>query len=313
MISRVGAKNPNRPGGNDDILVMETQKRRLREGWLSRRTRLRSVITSGMASALARGYVEADQLEEVEVEVPVKGLAAELDGFTIGILSDFHAGAYLRPSHVERAVAAVNAYRPDLVVLLGDYVDGKTESHNLADLEESRFLFAAFKELQAEHGVYAVLGNHDHWAGGAWVGRQLEKAGVVVLVNEHLLLDNGLAIAGVDDYWVGRTRLQKALAGIPARTPVVLLSHNPDVNRLIPAGSGIKAVLAGHTHGGQVRMPFSDRAFWVPCAKKYRNQSGLIRETSSRWTFITKGIGTYFAPIRWNCPPDVGLLTLRRA
>jgi uncharacterized protein len=284
----------------------------MRVGWLSRRTILRSVICSGIASAFAYGYAEADELEVVALDIPVRGLAAGLDGFTIGVLSDFHAGAYLRPAQVERAVAAVNAYRPDLVALLGDYVDGKTESHNLADLEGSRFLFDAMRELRATHGIYAVLGNHDHWANGPWVQRELENAGVAVLANEHVQLDNGLAIAGVDDHWVGRARVQKALAGIPARTPVVLLSHNPDINRKIPAGSGVKAVLSGHTHGGQVRMPFSDKAFWVPCAKKYRNQSGLIRETASRWTFITKGIGTYFAPVRWNCPPDVGILTLRR-
>ncbi|MEJ2031970.1 MAG: metallophosphoesterase [Deltaproteobacteria bacterium] len=285
----------------------------MRVGWLSRRTALRSFIYSGMASAFARGYAETDELEEVEAEVSVRGLARELDGFTIGILSDFHAGAYLRPAQIERAVAAVNAYRPDVIALLGDYVDGKTESHNLADLEGSRFLFAAFEELQATHGCYAVLGNHDHWAGAAWVRQQLESAGITVLANEHILLDNGLAIAGVDDYWVGSARVQKALSDVPSRAPVVLLSHNPDINRKIPTGSGVKAVLSGHTHGGQVRMPFSDKAFWVPCAKKYRNQSGLIRETASRWTFITKGIGTYLAPVRWNCPPDVGILTLRRS
>lgn len=292
---------------------MEAQKRRMRVGWLSRRTLLRSVICSGIASALAYGYAEADELEEVAIDVPVKGLDVGLDGFTIGVLSDFHAGAYLRPAQIERAVATVNAYRPDMVALLGDYVDGKTESHDLADLEKSRFLFAALKELRATHGIYAVLGNHDHWADSAWVRRELKNAGVTILTNEHFGLDSGLAIAGVDDYWVGRARVQKALAGIPARTPVVLLSHNPDINRSIPRGTGIKMVLSGHTHGGQVRMPFSDKAFWVPCAKKYRNQSGLIRETGSRWTFITKGIGTYFAPVRWNCPPDVGILTLRRA
>ncbi|MDA8165693.1 MAG: metallophosphoesterase [Desulfobacteraceae bacterium] len=292
---------------------MEIQKRRMRVGWLSRRTLLRSVICSGVATAFAYGCAEAEELEVVAADVPVRGLPAGLDGFTIGALSDFHAGAYLRPAQVERAVQAVNAYRPDLVTLLGDYVDGKTESHDLEDLEASRFLFAALKELRATYGVFAVLGNHDHWANGLWVRRELEKAGARVLANEHVMLDNGLALAGVDDHWVGNARVQRALAGIPSRTPVVLLSHNPDINGKIPAGSSVKAVLSGHTHGGQVRMPFTDKAFWVPCSRKYRNQSGLIRETSSRWTFISKGIGTYFAPVRWNCPPDVGILTLRRA
>jgi predicted MPP superfamily phosphohydrolase len=285
----------------------------MRVGWLSRRTMLRSVICSGLASAFAYGYAEAEELEEVEADIPVKGLARELDGFTIGVLSDFHAGAYLKEEQIKRAVAAVNACQPDLIALLGDYVDGKTESHNLKDLEESRFLFAALSKLRARHGIYAVLGNHDQWANGHGVRQELVALGAKILDNEHIRLANGLVVAGVDDHWVGRARPQKALRGISAQTPTVLLSHNPDVNRRIPAKSPVRAVLSGHTHGGQVRLPFSDKAFWVPCSKKYRNQSGLIPEAGGRWTFISKGIGTYLAPIRWNCPPDVGILTLRRA
>jgi uncharacterized protein len=285
----------------------------MKVGWLSRRTLLRSFIYTGVVSAIAAGCATADELEEIQGEIRIKGLPDHLDGFRIGVLSDFHAGAYLTEGEIARAVETVNSFQPDVVALLGDYVDGKTESHDLRDLEDSLFLFTALGRLQARHGVYAVLGNHDHWASAPWVKEQLANLGARLLVNEHIRLDNGLVIAGVDDYWVGRARLQKTLHGVPDDAPTVLLSHNPDINRRIPAESPIRIVLSGHTHGGQVRMPFSDRAFWVPCKKKYRNQCGLIQENDARWTFITKGVGTYLLPVRWNCPPDIGILTLRAA
>jgi uncharacterized protein len=285
----------------------------MRVGWLSRRTLLRSFIYTGIVSTIAASYATADQLEEIQDEIFIKGLPDHLDGFRIGVLSDFHAGAYLTQEEIFRAVETVNGFQPDIIALLGDYVDGKTESHNLRDLEESRFLFAALDKLKARHGVYAVLGNHDHWASAPWVKEQLGLLDARLLINEHIRLDNGLVIAGVDDFWVGRARLQKTLSGVPAGATTILLSHNPDINHKIPRESPVKVVLSGHTHGGQVRMPFSDRAFWVPCNKKYRNQCGLIRENDGRWTFITKGIGTFLLPVRWNCPPDIGILTLRTA
>jgi uncharacterized protein len=266
-----------------------------------------------MFSAIASSCATAGELEEIHGQIRIKGLPEHLDGFRIGVLTDFHAGAYLTEEEIARAVEKVNSYQPDLVALLGDYVDGKTESHNLADLNESRFLFANLAKLEARHGVYAVLGNHDHWAGATWVKQNLSQARAKLLVNEHIQLENGLVIAGVDDYWVGRSRLRHTLKEVPAGTPTILLSHNPDINGQIPPESSIMAVLSGHTHGGQVRMPFSDKAFWIPCAKKYRNQSGLIPENDGRWTFVSKGIGTYLLPVRWNCPPDVGILTLKCA
>jgi uncharacterized protein len=292
---------------------MEKMRVNMRVGWLSRRTLLRSLIYTGMFSAIASGCSSADELEVVEEDIFIQELPDRLDGFKIGVLSDFHAGAYLREEEIVEAVEKVNSHQPDVVALLGDYVDGKTESHNLPDLADSRFLFNALAKLEAGQGIYAVLGNHDHWAGATWVRAELGRARARLLINEHIQLANGLVIAGVDDYWVGRARLQKTLQGAPAGAPTILLSHNPDINCKIPAQSSIKAVLSGHTHGGQIRTSFSERAFWVPCAKQYRNQSGLIRENDTRSTFVSKGIGTYLLPVRWNCPPDVGILTLRCA
>jgi predicted MPP superfamily phosphohydrolase len=136
---------------------------------------------------------------------------------------------------------------------------------------------------------------------------------VVVLDNQAVRLPNGLALAGVDDYWEGPSEPSKAMRGLGGESAVILLSHNPDVNLQLATDKGVKLVLSGHTHGGQIRVPLFNLAPWVPCSPKYRGASGIIRETQHRWTFITKGVGTFFVPVRLFCRPDVGILRLTRA
>ena len=137
---------------------------------------------------------------------------------------------------------------------------------------------------------------------------------VIILDNQAVHLPNGLALAGVDDYWEGPSEPSKAMRSLDGESAVILLSHNPDVNLQLGKDKGVRLVLSGHTHGGQIRVPLINRAPWVPCSPKYRGTSGLIRETERRWTFITKGVGgTFFIPVRLFCRPDVGILRLTRA
>jgi predicted MPP superfamily phosphohydrolase len=173
-------------------------------------------------------------------------------------------------------------------------------------------VFDALKGLKAPFGTFAVLGNHDHWADARVVRRELSKIAVVVLDNRHVALEHGLAVAGVDDFWEGPARPLKATSGLDTSAIVVLLSHNPDVNMQLGGERRVRLVISGHTHGGQIRIPIINRAPWVPCSNKYKGPTGLIRETVHRWTFITKGVGTFFVPIRLACPPDIGILRLRK-
>jgi len=141
----------------------------------------------------------------------------------------------------------------------------------------------------------------------------LSNLPLLPLDNQSAVLDNGLAIAGVDDFWEGPSFPYKALRDLSHESVIILLSHNPDVNLQLKGDDRVRLVLSGHTHGGQIRLPLIDLASWVPCSMKYRGSSGLIsRETEGRWTFVTKGIGTFLIPLRLNCPPDVGILRLRR-
>jgi len=269
------------------------------------------MLYGGLAIGGSAGYISSRRLEVVRQDVPVVGLPKGMDGLKIAVMSDFHAGAFVWKEDILKAVRTVNHERPDMVALLGDYVDG-AYSHRAENVEKGVYIFDALKRLRAPLGVYAVLGNHDHWTNSDQVRMALSRVPVMILDDQSLPLDTGLAVAGVDDFWEGPARPFKAIEALSPESVVILLSHNPDVNIQIRGEKSIRLVISGHTHGGQIRIPYINRAPWVPCSRKYRGASGLIREAEHRWTFITKGVGTFFLPIRLACPPDIGILRLRR-
>jgi predicted MPP superfamily phosphohydrolase len=246
------------------------------------------------------------------LDVPISGLAKKLDGLKIGVMSDFHAGAFTTKGDITRAVDAMKNEKPDLVALLGDYVDG-AYSHSSKNVKKGAFIFEGLKELKAPLGVYAVLGNHDHWTDAGLVRKELAKLTLSLLDNQGIDLDHGLAVAGVDDFWEGPANTLKAIRNLNPESVIIMLSHNPDVNLQLAEDDRVRLVISGHTHGGQIRIPVINQAPWIPCSWKYRGSSGLMRETEQRWTFITKGVGTFFVPVRLACPPDVGIIRLRRA
>ncbi|MGD8226320.1 MAG: metallophosphoesterase [Desulfobacteraceae bacterium] len=277
---------------------------------VTRRVWMRSILYSSVALIGGAGYISSRRLEIVREDVLLSGLSPRLDGLKIGVMSDFHAGAFVHKKDIWDSVHTVNHERPELVVLIGDFVDGG-DRHSSENVEKESYVFEALKALKAPLGLFAVLGNHDHWTDARLVRKELSRIGVVVLDDRHVPLEHGLAVAGVDDFWEGPARPIKALGDLSRSTPVILLSHNPDVNMQLGEDRRVRLVISGHTHGGQIRIPLINRAPWVPCSKKYRGATGLIPETAHRWTFITKGVGTFFLPIRLACPPDIGILRLR--
>ncbi len=278
----------------------------------SRRAWIRTVVYSSLGIAGMGGYVSSKRLEKVRVDVPLAGLPKNLDGLKIGVLSDFHAGGCTSEGDIINAVNVVNAEKPDMIAVLGDYIDG-ANSHSRKNVEKGAYVFDALKKLNAPLGIFAVLGNHDHWTDVKSVRKELSGLSFVTLDNKGVDLENGLAVVGVDDFWEGPANPVRAMEGIHPESIIIMLSHNPDVNMSLQADKSVRLVLSGHTHGGQIRIPIIHRAMWVPCSPKYRGPTGLIRETDFRWTFITKGVGTFLLPVRLACPPDIGILRLRRA
>lgn len=277
---------------------------------LTRRAWIRTMIYSSFFFSGTVACFSSKQLEIVRTNLPVKGLPKEADGLKVGVMSDFHAGAFDNRELILRSIAAINAEQPDIITILGDYMNAQT-TRDGQSLEKNSYVFKALQSLEAPQGIYAVLGNHDHWIDAHFVEDKLLRLPAQILTNQGIILNNGLAIAGIDDLLKGSPSLKKAMANIPPETTTILLSHNPDVNLQLKNEARICLVISGHTHGGQIRIPFAKWAPWVPCSLRYR-QSGLIKETINRSTFVTKGIGTTVIPIRIACPADIAILHLLR-
>jgi len=226
----------------------------------------------------------------------------------VAILTDLHVGSPFNGiAKVKDTVARTNAAAPDLVCILGDLViQGVVGGHFVAPEP----IAAELKSLHAPLGIVAVLGNHDGWFDHDRVQRALEENGIRVLEEEATRLETSggpLWIAGISDTWTGRHNISVALSAVADDdAPVILLTHNPDVFPDVP--DRVSLTLAGHTHGGQVRLPFVGRPI-VPSRFGQRFAAGHIVE-GGRHLYVATGIGTSILPVRFRVPPAVTILTV---
>ena len=245
---------------------------------------------------------EANSLSLERVEITLKRLPKKLDGFKIIHLSDTHHSPFTDLVHIERAIKIANRLRPDMFLLTGDYV-----SH---DREYIAPVAAALGRLKARYGVYACLGNHDHWTDADLLTHLFRGEGIKVLINEGLRFEargSSFWLAGVDDYMVGKTDVTAALRGSFPDEMKLLLAHNPIIFREA-ARAGVDLTLSGHTHGGQIKV--RDDAKRIFPQRKLK--AGLHKRKNSQ-VYITRGIGTVVLPVRYQCPPEISLLELRTA
>ncbi|AJK49072.1 metallophosphoesterase [Burkholderia plantarii] len=251
-------------------------------------------------AASAIGFFNARRLARVvDVNVPIDGLPAALDGFTIVQISDVHVGPTIKRGYVEAIVDAVNRLDPDLIAVTGDLVDG-----SVARLAGHA---APLGGLRARHGAFMVTGNHEYYSGAdAWVA-EFRRLGLTVLMNEHRTLAHDgarLVLAGVTDYSAGgfdpahRSDPRAALAGAPADVPLrVLLAHQPrSANAAAEAGFTLQ--LSGHTHGGQF-FPWN---FFVPLQQPF--VAGLAR-LHGLWVYTSRGTGYWGPPKRFGAPSEI--------
>ena len=214
-----------------------------------------------------------------------------LKGVKIVFASDFHIKPY-ETSRLKRIIDKINAQDADVVLLGGDYVSGHKKGQSLPIEKIAREL----SNLKSKYGTFAVVGNHDGWQGKEEIISELKKNNINVLFNSNECLEN-FCVAGVDDLQTGTPDIEKALMGVDK--PVILLTHTPDIMPKVP--EFVNLTLAGHLHGGQVRL---NGAITVPSAygKKYAN--GFLLD-HNRKIYTTKGLGTSILPIRFNCFPEI--------
>ena len=223
-----------------------------------------------------------------------------LDGLRVAVVSDLHAGApQVRPPELRKIARAVRDARADLILFLGDFVDDEVM---LGDDVPPERAAHALEPLDARLGVFGVLGNHDWRYGGPRVRAAMESAGIRILENEAVRAGQ-LWLVAVGDRSSARADLDRAIADVPPDEPVLVATHSPDVFPEVP--DRVSLTLAGHTHGGQVNVPWL-RRLWTP--GRYADP---VVEEDGRVLFVHPGIGTSTFPVRLGAPPEVSVLTLR--
>jgi hypothetical protein len=278
---------------------------------MNRRSFLRvsaaGAATIAGAAALGAGWatlVEPNRPVVEQITVPLPRLPARLDGLRLAQLSDLHISQYTTAGDIDRAATLAMRQSPDLLVLTGDFIWREV-------WEYAEHLVEPLRSLHAPLGVYAVLGNHDHWEGAALAARVLAEAGVTLLVNQsqRLPVDAPLWLVGLDDVWERKHDMATALAEAPDDECKLLLVHEPDYADEA-ARYPVDLQLSGHSHGGQINLPGYGRPVLPYLGQKY--PAGLY-QVGQLALYTNRGIGVIAPPVRLNCPPEVTLLTLRAA
>ncbi len=242
-----------------------------------------------------------------EYTVRLKDWPKELAGFSVVLITDPHVGSpHIGLAKMREIVERTNALKPDLILLGGDYViQGVLGGRPVA----SREIAAVLSHLQARYGVVGVLGNHDWWDDAARIHGEFEAVGLQILEDDarHMRVGGkGFWIVGVSDENEGPHDVSRAFSGVTTGDPVIVLTHSPDIFPQIPPRASL--TIAGHTHGGQVYIPFLGRPV-VPSRYGQRYAMGLIRE-GDKQLFVGSGIGTSIVPVRFMTPPEVSILKL---
>jgi hypothetical protein len=276
-----------------------------------RRTALRRIL-AGVASFVAIsaglfGIAEAlRRVRVVEVNVPLRRLPKQLDGYTIVQVSDIHVGPTIGRGFIEGIVARVNELDADLVAITGDLVDGTVEG--LADA------VAPLRELRSKHGTYFVTGNHEYYSGAeAWCAH-LTQMGIRVLRNERVAIErdgHSFDLVGVDDWHAHGlakghgANLARALEGYDRTRESVLLAHQPkQASEAAQLGVGLQ--LSGHTHGGQL-WPFT---YLVRLQQPFIAGLDHLEDLT---IYTSRGTGYWGPPMRVGAPPEITKIILRAA
>ncbi|MBL7049502.1 MAG: metallophosphoesterase [Nitrospira sp.] len=261
----------------------------------------------GSLGCLAASYpflIERKLLQVNEYNIPVRNLPAEFNGFRIAQLTDIHYGSFMTQKFLSEVINRANSLKADAIVCTGDYV---TEGDNSNVIKT---VWSHLNRLQAPAGVFSVLGNHDHWVQQSESLELLIKSGQSIRHKSVAILHRGkrLWIGGAGDFWTDSPEIDRTFRSTPEDECRILLAHNPDTadSRF---STRVDLVISGHTHGGQVKIPFVSPIV-LPVQNKHFT-SGLVQARKAA-VFISKGIGSVMLPIRFNCYPEIAVLNLRQ-
>lgn len=258
---------------------------------------------AGAAGAAYAYTVEPHNIQIERVQIALPRLPGAFDGITIAHLSDLHLGPYVTEDHLLQAVQMTNALKPDAIVLTGDLVNSSWRY-----IQPCAEIISKF---QAPLGVFAVLGNHDYWVGFLnLMVQSVKKSGITLLRNQAVPITRGrstLYFVGIDDLWLQLADMRRAIETVPQNACKIALMHEPDFAD-IAAQAEVDLQLSGHSHGGQVRLPILGPLILPRYGEKY--PMGFYRIGNFTRLYTTRGIGVLPPGVRFNCPPEITMLTL---
>lgn len=272
--------------------------------------RLHSPTTYGMIGLFAAGWyatrIEPRWLRVQRLTLDLPLLPPAFEGYRIAHFSDPHIGVSWTDAALPRVVEAINRAAPDLIAMTGDLITWSRRR------QVDPAVAAPLAALHAPDGVWAVLGNHDYAA--PRLARTMLKAhGIALLCNNAHMLERGgdqIALVGLDDVAWGQPDLDAALASVPRTTPAILLVHEPDFAPVAAAHQNIMLQLSGHTHGGQVVVLPGLPLLLPKYGRRYFRGLATIRHMQ---LYVTTGTGTGRFVVRWNCRPEIAVITLLRS
>ncbi|WP_136608424.1 metallophosphoesterase [Paenibacillus dokdonensis] len=279
-----------------------------KSGMMTRRAFLKRggavILGAGMLTGGDAWLWEPRQLEVTRLTLRCSRLPAVFDGLVIAQFSDLHLGFHSRESDIVQLAEAVEAESPDMICFTGDAVDSGTDA--MPDY------IPVLSSMKADLGKYAILGNHDYLVHPDRVKDMLHMAGFKVLRNEHALVDHqgeSIAVVGLDDQLMGQPDPEQGLRDVPEGLFTLLMMHEPDyadTAALYP----FDLQISGHSHGGQVRLPFLGALLTPPGSRRYIMGKYAIGDRSMP-LYVNRGIGETHLPVRFLCKPELTIFTLR--
>ncbi len=253
---------------------------------------------------------EPNNIQVERISITIENLPEEFEGTKIAHLTDFHS--YNFGEREKRVLEILEDIDPDFVFITGDFIDHKTKDINSCQ----EFWRELGNKYQGK--IFGITGNHEYWNNDIEAKdfkNLLEESGIVVLDNKNEKIFQGdeyIYLLGVDDPHTGNDDLEKAAAGAEEDIPKILLAHSPDIVNDLESlkKEDVELILAGHTHGGQIVIPFV-QPYWTPTKNHGRYASGLF-EIGGTYLYVNRGIGMAVLPVRFNCPPEVTVIELKK-
>jgi predicted MPP superfamily phosphohydrolase len=287
---------------------------------LTRRSFLKYGFRLSVLSFLGFGFAGRNNLITEHHTLEFYNLPEAFNGFRIVQISDLHASFWVGRGYLDQVVKRVNSLPKDLLVITGDFITGSVNNFWKRWLPSAGgdYIETVIEVLsRLEKGTkLSVLGNHDQWDGKETECRlvsELERIGIGVLRNQSQTITRGqekISIAGTDDIWFSYN-IGRALQDVRPEGFTVVLSHSPDVREDLGPPAKVELVLCGHTHGGQVAIPYLSHYF-IPIQNPARYLSGLVKEPYG-YTYVNRGIGTLVFPLRIGAPPEITYIRLVQA